>query len=179
MFKTDKKYYCKYPKKEIFKKDRALASDLLITIFKNLANLNSFHIIKKKRFIERRLLTFVYMSLALNNFPNFKLMGYYNSRRDYTIAMVNLWKYTKFFHLLEKEDYDLFVNLLECLIDYWILCDDIKTYNHYLTCTNLVYDYKIQLIFKNYPIFSKKNIKKFLYLNNEDLYHVNKSIFLD
>ena len=179
MFKTNSKYYDIREKKQVYQKSNVMASDLIISIFKNLGSLDAFHIIKKETLRERRLTIFVGIVAICFTVPNFTNMGYYHDRRNYTIIMVNLWKYTKFFHLLEKDEYDLFVNFLEFLIDYWILCDNIKTYKHYLNATNLVYDYKIQLIFKNYVIFSKSNIRKFLVIDNLHSYHVNNSIFLN
>lgn len=179
MFKTNSKYYDIREEKQIYRKSNVMAGDLIISIFKNLGSLDAFHIIKKRTLRERRLIIFIGIVSTCSKFPNFTNMGYYYDRRNYTITMVNLWKYTKFFHLLEKEEYELFVNFLEFLIDYWILCDDIKTYKHYLNTTNLVYDYKIQLIFKNYIIFSKSNIRKFLVIDSSHAYYVNNSIFLN
>lgn len=180
MFKTDSKYYSISKKTVIRRKTELMASDLIISIWRYLGNLNEFYLIKKRKFSERKFLILVGIIGTCYEFIDFTTMGYYKSRLWYTGTMVHLWKYMKYLHLLQKEDQELFINFVEFLIDYWTLCDNIKTYKHYLNPRYLIYDRIIQVIFKDYIIFKKSNILKFLHFReSRDLNRLNNTIFLE
>lgn len=187
MYKKSIKYYNYFheyptPKGYKIRKCTKLTVGLfIIYILKYLLAINEIFILSiKKRFHNKQSYITLYFHLNFFVYSDFTKMGYYRARRRYTITINHLWKYIKYLHLLNKEDKELFINYMEFLIDYWILCDNIKTYHHYITTNNLIYSSLSQSIFKESALFSKSNIIKFLDFDNpNDLYILNKTIFRD
>jgi len=98
---------------------------------------------------------------------NLGVLNYYSDRKNYIIILNHLWKFNKYLHLLNFEDSKLFIELFEFLIDYLILCDNIKTFRHYFNMSTTIYNIEIQLLFGNRYFFTRQNFEKFLVYYNE------------
>lgn len=182
MFKKGEKYY-NISKDQFIRRpsnSKRLAGFLLTSVAGYLLNLHEFSLIRKHNFKYRQITISYGLFTSFFELKDFTTMGYYRARRLYTVTMVHLWKYMKYIHLLKKDDQELFIQFIEVLIDYWILCDNVKTYKHFINYTNLIYDTSIQYLFKDYLLFSKKNIKKFLNFNDyRELKLLNETIYLE
>jgi hypothetical protein len=159
------KYFniCKTVK--VFQYNSVDVRQFIISIVRYIVNLENFNILKKlnknKEIIYNRLMVFMLL-------PNgFKTLDFYKDRKNYSVLLIHLWKLQRYIHLLTIEDQIIFKNLLEFLIDYWILCDNIKTFRHYLNMHTNIYSLPIQLLFGKSELFSKNNFSKFLLYYNE------------
>lgn len=181
MFKDNQKYYNISKERFIYRPSnpKKIAGLFLTSTLNYLLRSPEFTFLCKFR--DKHIIISAGLFLTFFELKDFTTMGYYRARRLYTVTMVHLWKYMKYIHLLKKDDQELFIQMLEVLIDYWILCDNVKTYKHFINYTNLVFDSSIQYLFKDYLLFSKKNIKKFLNFNynNKELNLLNETIYLD
>jgi hypothetical protein len=138
---------------------------LIICIVRYLVNLNNFKLLKKydkkKLLIYNRLMVFMLVP------RNLGVLNYYGDRKNYIIILNHLWKFNKYLHLLNFEDSQLFIQLCEFLIDYLILCDNIKSFRQYFNMSTSIYTSSIQLLFGNCYFFTQQNFSKFLVYYDE------------
>ena len=164
----ENKYFNIHKIQKVFQYNSVDVRQFIISIVRYFVNLEGFNILNKlnknKNILYNRLMVFMLL-------PNgFKSLDFYKDRKNYTLLLIHLWKFNKYIHLVNIEDKILFVNLLEFLIDYWILADNIKTFRHYLNLSKTIYSLPIQLLFGKSELFSKKNFEKFLlYYNDKNL----------